>query len=154
MSERTVAIDLRDVPEKIVRAVEREAARNDSSVNDTVVQALAEATGVPVEASGYPARSRPGSNHWNVRMPEALRAAIRAEAKRGSATMTAFVFRTLAARYRLSLPPADRRVVPRFDTRTVNAIRRRHADGESIRSLARRYSAKRETIARVVAQEG
>lgn len=153
-TERIVAIDVRGVPEKIVRAVEREATRNDASVNDTVVRALSEAVNEPVVPSGYPARSRPGSDHWNVRMPARLREAIRREAKAEGATLTAFVLRTLAARYRLSLPPTARRSTPRFDVRTANSIRRRHAEGESIRSLARRYGAKRETIARVVRAEG
>lgn len=152
--ERIVAIDVRGVPEKIVRAVEREATRTDSSVNDTVVRALAEAVNESIAPSGYPARSRPGSDHWNVRMPERLRTAVRRDATAQGATLTAFVLRTLAARYRLTLPPTARRSAPRFDTRTTNAIRRRHKDGESIRSLARRYGAKRETIARVLRAEG
>ena len=153
--ERVVAIDVRDVPAKIVRAVERDAARSGASVNDTVVRALSEAVNEPVVPSGYPTTSRSGSDHWNVRMPERLRSAVRREAKLDGSTLTAFVLRTLAARYGLTPPPrTPRRAAPRFDTRTTNQIRRRHADGESIRSLARRYGAKRETIARVLRAEG
>lgn len=154
MNERTVALDLRDVPEKILRAVERDSERSDLSANAVVVRALSEATNYPVDVSGYPAVSRSRTGHLFVRMPEGLRAAIRVAAKQEGATMTAFVYRTLAARYRLALPPAEARRPPRFDTRTTNEIRRRHQGGESIRSLARRYSAKRETIARVVRAEG
>jgi predicted HicB family RNase H-like nuclease len=153
MNEMT-AIDLRDVPEKIVRAVERDAARTNSSVNDTVVRVLSEAANVPVEPTGYPSRTRPGSDHWNVRMPVELREAVRKHAAVDDATITAFVFRALAERYRLALPATGRRTAPRFSTRQTNEIRRRHGEGESIRALSRRYGAKRETIARVVRAEG
>lgn len=145
---RTTAIDIRNVPEDIRAAVDADAEDRGVSVTDRVLEILAARYGVTVQLSGFPYIGTSGSNHWNVRMPPELHARIKADAT-GGRTILGCVLATVAAAYGIPFS-AQRRSSRALGPTAVRDLRRRHQQGESIRSLAREVGVKRETLSRLI----
>ena len=144
----TTAIDIRNVPDDIREAVDTDARERGMSVRDRVLEILGHRYGLTVQLSGRPYTGTAGSNHWNIPMPPELHAMIRAHAT-GGRSMAACVLAGIAHEY--GIPFSAQRRNPRaLGPSVVSDLRRRHAAGESIRSLAREVGVKRETLSRAI----
>lgn len=143
------AIDIRNVPDDIVRAVNADAEDQNRSVADTVLAILGETYDFPVELSGYPYLGTAGSNHWNIRVPVGLRDAIKAHAKQLGGTILGTTLLAVAQAYDIPYS-AQRRTPSRLTPMMVADLRRRNRNGESIRTLAREVGVKRETLSRAI----
>lgn len=152
----TEQFNVREVPPSLYAAVERDAQENDRNRNDVICEILATRFKVAFEPSGYPFRPSDGSDQWMLRMSSALLEALRAAAREGSApgrqiAVSRLIFATLQAHYGLPVEsPRRRSAWPPLDPQMVSEARARHEAGESIRSLARRYKVKRETLTRAI----
>jgi hypothetical protein len=148
----TVAILVTEVPAATRAAVEFDARERTLSMNSVVVSALAERYGVAYESSGYPFKlAETGSDDWLVRMPEALRDAIKSHAHSLVAgSQRGCILLALAAHYGLPEESPRRRREQAIDPEVVRVARQRNRSGESLRSLAREYRVHRETLTRAV----
>lgn len=146
MTER-VGIDIRKVPTAIRERVDAETRAEDISRNDLVVRILSARYGVPYEPSGYgkPKKDETGTDQWLIRVPRALFVEVQEHAKRVG-TQPGVVLLALEQHY--GLPPSSprKRGARRLSPAIVREAQRRHAAGESIRSLAREYRVSRETL--------
>jgi hypothetical protein len=142
------AIDIRDVPEEIRAAVDREAAERDMAINDVVGEILASRYGLKWTRSSSSYQGG-GSDHWLLRMPVKLRDTLRGHAENVDGTLTGVVLLNLAARYGLPTQ-SPRRRGGGLDEALVAEARRRHAAGESLRALSRDYGIKRETLTKAI----
>lgn len=146
-----VGIDIRNVPPRLVRAVEREAKRENRSVTDTIVARLATRYALDVESTGYPYSGASGSTHWNLRVPARLHEVLKAQAKAlGGATIAGCLLHALADEYGLPAISPRKRVPTRLDPKVIARAKVRHARGESIRSISRALGVKRETLTRAI----
>lgn len=142
------AIDIRKVPENIRAAANQDAQDRDMSLSDRVLQILGERFACSAELSGYPYVGTSGSNQWNIRMPDELHARIKAHATSGR-SMAAIVLAAVAHEYGIPFSP-QRRSPRGLGPSAVADLKRRHEQGESIRSLAREQGVKRETLSRLI----
>lgn len=145
-------IDIRDVPAAVREAVGRDIIERDRSLNDAVGEILARRFMIPWTSSGYPHTGASAeSDQWLLRVPSELRDTIRDLARRTGYTQRGLILNTLEQHY--GLPPSSpRKRVKRIDPTIVAQARERHANGtgESIRSLAREFGVKKETLAREI----
>lgn len=148
---QTVGINIRDVPEAIREAVERDAESRNLSVNDVQGELLAEYYAVPWTHSGYPYTGTTGAvDQWIIRIPDSLKALIRQHAQASGNTMRGIVLLVLSRYYGLQPETASRRGGRVIDPETLAELRERHAAGESIRSLHRATGIKREILTRAI----
>jgi predicted HicB family RNase H-like nuclease len=148
------AIDIRDVPASLAQAVWDDAAKRNVSVNDLVAEIVCQRYGIPYTPTGYPftARSQPTS-HWNLRVPDSVHQALRALADTTGGTVTGHVLFALSEHYGVETIPPTRRSSWWIDPEVVREARQAHQEGESLRSLSRRYGIKRETLTREIRRE-
>lgn len=147
-----VAIDIRDVREDIVAAVDADAEATNTSMNEKLVQILCERYGVPYTQGDYPYTAGAASTHWNLRIPERLRKTLKAHAQATGNTMTGCVLLTVAHHYGLSAVSARKRVEPVLDPGKVAEARARNDNGrgESLRKLASEYGVTRKALTRAI----
>lgn len=147
---RDAGMDIRDVPAAVREAVARDIAERDRSLNDAVGEILATRYGLPWESSGYPhTGASADSDQWLLRVPERLRDVIRQHAESTGNTQRGLVILALELHYGLQ-PTSARKRGKRIDPSVVAQARARHATGESLRSLAREFGVKRETLAKEI----
>lgn len=149
------AIHVRDVPEKIRRAVAKDARERDSSLNDVLGDILAQRMGLTWERSGA-SFTMSKSKHWLIRVPSVLKHTIDAWADASGNTMTGCVLLAVAQFYGLPEPPAKARRKPPepvLERRLMEQVRRRAKAGESIRALEREYGVPRESLRRRLQRE-
>ena len=152
----TEQVNVKDVPQTLYAAVERDAAERDRNRNDVICEILARRFRVPYEASEYPFRASTGSTQWLLRMSTALRTAIIRAAEEQSSpgrqvAVSKLIISTLQAHYDLPVDsPRRRPSQPPLDPALVQEAAARHQAGESLRSLAKRYGVKRETLTRAI----
>lgn len=153
---KRTAIDIRNVPEDVRDRVYLDAADRGVSMNDVVVEILARRYGVPWEPTGYPhVQSGSDSDHWNLRVPVVVRDALRAHADAVGGTVTGCLLLALTDHYDLPQVAPQRRVKRAgYPAEMVEDARRRHQQGESIRSLSREYGVKRETLTKAIRAGG
>lgn len=151
MSERDVGIDVRDVPAAVRQAVEDDARARDVSLNDAAGQVLATRYGLAWVTRGYPYSGTSGeANQWLLRVPKQMRDVIRQHAEASGNTMRGVILLALELHYGLPPTSARKRGGKQLDPQVVAQVRARNAAGESIRSLAREFGIKRETLAKAI----
>jgi len=150
-----VGIDVRKVPADIRQRVDAEAAVEGVSRNDVIVRVLSGRYGVPYEATGYPYTPDGGdSDQWGLRVPVMLRDVIRAHAATVGGTQPGVILLALAQHYGLPAQSPRKRGSRSLSPAVIREAQRRHYDGgESIRSLAREYGVKRETLTAAIRRE-
>ena len=114
--EPIVQIIVLDVDDRIRRRLEREAKRQQVSVNEVAASALAAALGIPYTPTGrryVPIRSE---SRMLFRVPVAVRQALRERAASQGATMSGTVKVLLAEAFGLKPPSATRRPRRRAST--------------------------------------
>lgn len=149
-----VGIDVRKVPEAIRQRVDAEAQLDGISRNDVIVRVLSGRYGVPYEPTGYPYNADGGdSAQWGLRVPRVLRDVIRAHAETVGGTQPGVILLALADHYGLPAQSPRKRGVRRLSPAVVREAKRRNQAGESIRSLAREYGVKRETLSAAMREE-
>jgi hypothetical protein len=142
-----VGIDVRKVPADIRQRVDAEAAVEGVSRNDVIVRVLSARYGVPYEPTGYPYTPDGGdSAQWGLRVPVMLREVIRAHALSVGGTQPGVILLALADHYGLPVQSPRKRGSRSLSPAIVREAQRRNQAGESIRSLAREYGVKRETL--------
>lgn len=152
---RDVGMDIRDVPAAVREAVARDISERDRSLNDAVEEILATRYGLPWESSNYPhTGASPDSDQWMLRVSPRLRDVIKQHAESSGNTQRGLVILALELHY--GLPTSSpRKRGPTIDPAIVAEARRRHAEGESLRSLALEFRSrgivvKRETLAKAI----
>jgi len=147
---RDVGMDIRDVPAAVREAVARDIATNDRSLNDTVGEILATRYGLPWSTSGYPnTGASVESDQWLLRVPAQLREVIRQHAATSGNTQRGLVILALELHYGLPTTSARKRG-KRIDPEIVAQARARHAQGESIRSLATELAVGRRALTEAI----
>jgi hypothetical protein len=149
MSDRA-QVNVRDIPRTVIAAVRRDAKKRNLSVNNVVGEILAQRFGQTWDSSGYGFTDSGEADQWVLRLPIELRDAIKAEARDG-ATMTGVILVAVSEHYKLKVSPPTKRGGKTLDPKIVQAAALRHYQkGESIRSLAREYGIKRETLTKAI----
>lgn len=131
-------VDIRNVPDAIVLAVDADARQRGVSRNDVIAETVAQRYGLDWKPSGYPYLEADLSDHWNLRLTATMRDALKAHARAIGGTMTGCVLLALGSRYGIRVAPPRRRGKT-MDPRVVADARDRHANGESLRKLAAEY---------------
>jgi myo-inositol-1-phosphate synthase len=94
------------MPASLKRALVRESARRGTSLNEVAVGLLAQAHGLPYEASGRKSPVPGASPVVLLRVPADLKHELDAEARREQTTLNQVVVRTLADELAVPLPPS------------------------------------------------
>jgi hypothetical protein len=153
---KSAQVHVKDVPATLYNAVEADARERDWNRNDVICEILAARFRIPCPPSEYPFRDAVGSQQWMLRMPVPLRDAIKRTADETSSpgrriAVSRLIISTLQAHYDLPVEsPRRRPSQPPLDPVLVREARARHEAGESLRSLAKRYQVKRETLTRAI----
>lgn len=145
-----VAIDIRDVPAGLVAAVDRDASERNTSVSDRITTILCSRYGLAYEPNGYPYTAGGTSDHWNLRIPERLRDALRGHAKAVGGTMTGCALLAISAHYGLPAESPRKRVEPLLPGGELSEVKQRHRAGESLRSLSLEYGVTRKALTRAI----
>lgn len=149
---KLVGIDVRDVPSAVLAAVDADARDRDVSLNDVIGEILSRRYGLAWKASEYPYSGTTGSDQWLIRVPSALRDAIRGHADGAGLTMRGCVLLALTDHYGLEPTSPRKRSAHSIDPEIIREARELHDDGkgESLRALSRRYGIKRETLTKAI----
>lgn len=151
MSEpMSVPIDIRDVPRELVEAVDRDAQALNVSISDRISAILCERYGLTHEPTGYRYTAGGASDHWNIRVPERVRATLLGHAIAIGGTTTGCVLLAVSAHY--GLPPISplRRVEPILTGDEIRSAREKHTAGASLRALATEFGVTRKALTRAI----
>lgn len=153
---RDAAINIRNIPPDIRTAVLGDARQHNVSVNDTVGEILAARYGIGWEPTGR-GYTDSGGDQWVIRMPAVLKHTIQAHADAIGGKQTGCVLLAIAQHYGLEDTPTvrARRKAPDpvLAAALMDDVRRRVAEGESIRSLEREYGLPRMSLNRALRRE-
>lgn len=147
----TVDLNVKDVPAAVRKAVEEDARERDVSVNDVQGEILARRYGLAWEPSGYPYSGTSGSDQWVIRIPRALRDAIKGHAEGAKLTQRGCVLLALSDHYGMEPVSPRKRSRYQLDPQVVREARRLHdEEGISFRELSRKFGIRRDTLTKAI----